>query len=46
MFLEEKLNLKRNIFNVFQSLDGSEGFFPLSENYHEDGILKYTFALI
>ena len=28
----------------FRSLDGSEGFFPLSENYHENGILKKTTA--
>ena len=43
--LEEKLDFKREIsLMYFKSLDGSEGFFPLSENYHEDGILKKTFA--
>jgi len=39
------LDFKREIsLMYFKSLDGSEGFFPLSENYHEDGILKKTFA--
>ena len=43
--LEEKLEFKREIsLMYFKSLDGSEGFFPLSENYHEDGILKRTTA--
>ncbi len=43
--LEEKLEFKREIsLMYFKSLDGSDGFFPLSENYHENGILKKTFA--
>ena len=43
--LEEKLEFKREIsLMYFKSLDGSEGFFPLSENYHENGILKKTVA--
>ena len=43
--LEEKLEFKREIsLMYFKSLDGSEGFFPLSENYHENGILKKTSA--
>ena len=28
----------------FKSLDDTEGFFPLSENFHENGILKKTSA--
>ena len=43
--LEEKLEFKREIsLMYFKSLDGSDGFFPISENYHEDGILKKTTA--
>ena len=43
--LEEKLDFKREIsLMYFKSLDGSEGFFPFSENYHENGILKKTSA--
>ena len=43
--LEEKLEFKREIsLMYFKSLDNSEGFFPLSENRHENGILKKTFA--
>ena len=43
--LEEKLEFKREIsLMYFKSLDGSDGFFPLSENYHENGILKKTSA--
>ena len=43
--LEEKLEFKREIsLMYFKSLDDSEGFFPLSENYHENGILKRTTA--
>ncbi len=43
--LEEKLQFKKEIsLMYFKSLDGSEGFFPISENYHENGILKKTTA--
>ena len=28
----------------FKSTDNSDGFFPLSENFHENGILKKTIA--
>ena len=43
--LEEKLEFKREIsLMYFKSLDGSDGFFPFSENYHENGILKKTSA--
>ena len=43
--LEEQLEFKREIsLMYFKSLDGSDGFFPLSENYHENGILKKTSA--
>tara|TARA_B100000927_G_scaffold232459_1_gene192570 strand:+ start:965 stop:2050 length:1086 start_codon:yes stop_codon:yes gene_type:complete len=43
--LEEKLEFKREIsLMYFKSLDGSDGFFPPSENYHENGILKKTSA--
>lgn len=43
--LEEVLNFKREIsIMYFKSIDNSDGFFPLSENFHEDGILKKTIA--
>ena len=43
--LEEKLEFRREIsIMYFKSLDSSEGFFPISENYHEKGILKKTIA--
>ena len=39
--LEEYVSFKREIsIMYFKSQDESDGFFPLSENYHEDGILK------
>ena len=28
----------------FKSTDNTDGFFPISENYHENGILKKTIA--
>ena len=28
----------------FKSADNTDGFFPLSENFHQDGILKKTIA--
>ena len=43
--LEELLDFKREIsIMYFKSIDNSDGFFPLSENYHKDGILKKTIA--
>jgi 5-(carboxyamino)imidazole ribonucleotide synthase len=43
--LEELLNFKREIsIMYFKSADNTDGFFPLSENIHEDGILKKTIA--
>ena len=43
--LEEELEFKREIsLMYFKSLDDTEGYFPLSENYHENGILKKTTA--
>ena len=43
--LEEKVNFDREVSILYaKSLNGSECFFPLSENYHENGILKYTIA--
>ena len=39
--LEEILEFKREIsIMYFKSIDNSDGFFPISENYHEHGILK------
>ena len=36
---------KRQVSILYaKSLNESECFFPLSENYHENGILKYTIA--
>ena len=43
--LEEVLNFKREIsIMYFKSTDNTDGFFPLSENIHQDGILKKTIA--
>lgn len=43
--LEEILEFKREIsIMYFKSTDSSDGFFPISENYHENGILKKTIA--
>ena len=43
--LEEKINFDREVSILYsKSINGSECFFPLSENYHENGILKYTIA--
>ena len=43
--LEEILDFKREIsLMYFKSIDNSDGFFPLSENYHQDGILVKTIA--
>ncbi len=43
--LEEKINFDREVSILYaKSLNGSECFFPLSENRHENGILKYTTA--
>ena len=43
--LEEKINFDREISVLYaRSLNETECFFPLSENYHENGILKYTIA--
>ena len=43
--LEEILDFKREIsLMYFKSIDNSDGFFPLSENYHQDGILIKTIA--
>ena len=30
----------------FKSFDNSDGFFPISENYHQQGILNKTIAPI
>jgi len=43
--LEELLDFKREIsIMYFKSTDNTDGFFPLSENFHENGILKKTIA--
>ena len=43
--LEEKINFDREVSILFaKSLNESECFFPLSENHHANGILKYTIA--
>jgi 5-(carboxyamino)imidazole ribonucleotide synthase len=43
--LEELLDFKREIsIMYFKSADNTDGFFPLSENIHQDGILKKTIA--
>ncbi len=43
--LEEKINFDREVSILYaRSLNESECFFPLSENYHENGILKHTIA--
>ena len=43
--LEEKLNFDREVSILYaKSLNETECFFPLSENYHENGILKHTIA--
>jgi len=43
--LEEKINFDREVSILYaRSLNKSECFFPLSENYHKNGILKYTIA--
>ena len=43
--LEEKVNFDREVSILYaKSLNESECFFPLSENHHENGILKYTIA--
>ena len=43
--LEELLDFKREIsIMYFKSTDNTDGFFPLSENFHQDGILKRTVA--
>ena len=45
--LEELIKFKREIsIMFFKSHDESYGFFPLSENYHENGILKKSIAPI
>ncbi len=43
--LEEKIDFKREISILYaKSADQSEGFFPISENFHKNGILKKTIA--
>ncbi len=43
--LEEELNFKREIsIMYFKSFNNSDGFFPISENYHKQGILNRTVA--
>ena len=43
--LEEKINFDREVSVLYaKSLNDTECFFPLSENYHENGILKHTIA--
>ena len=43
--LEEKINFDREVSILYaKSLNESECFFPLSENHHENGILKHTIA--
>ena len=45
--LEEKIKFKREISILYaRSLDGSQCFFPISENHHENGILRKTIAPI
>ena len=43
--LEELLDFRREIsIMYFRSTNNTDGFFPLSENIHHDGILKKTIA--
>ncbi|MDC0456433.1 ATP-grasp domain-containing protein [Alphaproteobacteria bacterium] len=43
--LEELIDFKREIsIMYFKSVDNTDGFFPLSENVHQDGVLKKTIA--
>ena len=43
--LEETINFDREVSILYaRSLNETECFFPLSENYHDNGILKYTIA--
>ena len=43
--LEEELEFKREIsIMYFKSFDNSDGFFPISENSHKQGILNKTIA--
>ncbi len=43
--LEEKINFDREVSILYaRSSNETECFFPLSENYHENGILKHTIA--
>ena len=43
--LEELIHFKREIsIMYFKSTDNTDGFFPLSENFHQNGILKKTNA--
>jgi len=43
--LEEILEFKREIsIMYFKSTDNSDGFFPISQNHHENGILRKTIA--
>ena len=43
--LEEKISFDREVSILYaKSSNESECFFPFSENYHENGILKYTIA--
>tara|TARA_B110001452_G_scaffold171314_1_gene143390 strand:+ start:107 stop:1195 length:1089 start_codon:yes stop_codon:yes gene_type:complete len=45
--LEDIVPFRREIsIMYFKSQDGSEGFFPISENYHLDGILRKSLAPI
>ena len=45
--LEEELEFKRELsIMYFKSFDNSDGFFPISENYHQQGILNKTIAPI
>ena len=45
--LEEKIKFDREISILYaRSLDGSQCFFPISENHHENGILRKTIAPI
>jgi len=43
--LEEKINFDRELSILYaKSINGTDCFFPLSENYHKNGILNYTIA--
>ena len=44
MHLEEKINFNREVSVLYASSNETECFFPLSENYHKNGILKHTIA--